>query len=95
MSPVRRPRHAHVVTDPARSGSWQDHAGCRDTDTELFYPELGKRSARAQRICAGCPVRQACLDHALRVGEAHGVWGGLTEDERRAVRRRRIEAASA
>lgn len=93
MSPVRRPRHAHIATDTARSASWQDLAGCRDADTELFYPEAGKRSGPAKAFCARCPVRRQCLAHALEVGERHGVWGGLSEDERRAVRRRDLEAA--
>ena len=48
-----------------------------------------QREAKAKAICARCPVRDACLAYALDTGEAFGVWGGLTEDERRAMLRQR------
>lgn len=68
--------------------NWREAAACRDTDPELFFPlsESGKsldQVAEAKAICAGCPVRQPCLAFALRTGQAHGIWGGLTEEERR------------
>ena len=69
---------------------------CRSADPDLFFgPDAEFVTSRAQReaaakaICAGCPVRDACLTYALDAGEAFGVWGGLTEDERRALRRQR------
>ncbi|RCW46211.1 WhiB family redox-sensing transcriptional regulator [Halopolyspora algeriensis] len=69
---------------------WQRDAACRKLGSEIFFhPENergGARHAResqAKQVCARCPVQQACLNHALSVGEPYGVWGGLGEDERR------------
>jgi WhiB family redox-sensing transcriptional regulator len=72
---------------------WRDNAACRDADPDLFFPADDIRSARAQvktakLICRGCPVRTTCLSWALGSGQEHGIWGGLTEDERRWLRRR-------
>ncbi len=72
---------------------WRAQAACRGLDVRLFYPDSGTHSAPALRVCASCPVRAACLEHALDAGECHGVWGGKTEDERRALRRQRREAS--
>ena len=71
--------------------NWQDEAACRGPLAPAFYPpshnerrtDRAAREARAKSICAGCHVRRACLDHALAEGERHGVWGGLSETERR------------
>lgn len=73
--------------------TWQLRAACRGPESALFFPpthaerrdERDARESRAKAICAVCPVRQECLDHALRVGEQHGIWGGLTESERRVL----------
>lgn len=73
--------------------SWRDLAACQSLDVRMFYPDTGKGARPAQRVCASCPVRAACLEHALDVGERHGVWGGATEDERRAIRRTRRAAS--
>src|SRR6202050_3231570 len=81
---------------PAPSGTpdWRDHAACRDSDPELFFP-LGTagpallQQERAKQVCAGCQVRTPCLEWALASGQEAGVWGGASEDERRALRRRR------
>ena len=54
-----------------------------------FVTARKQREAEAKAICAGCPVRDACLAYALDTGEAYGVWGGLSEDERRALLRQR------
>ena len=72
---------------------WHDHAACRDAEPDLFFPDGNIRSARAQvktakLICRGCPVRTFCLNWALASGQEHGIWGGLTEDERRRLHRR-------
>lgn len=69
---------------------WREDAACRHADPETFFPDgtAGPALAeieRAREICAGCPVRTRCLDWALQNGAAFGIWGGLTEDERRAV----------
>lgn len=76
--------------------SWQLRAACRGPQAEVFYPPVGPesrreraaREARAKAICAQCAVRRPCLDFALRTGEAHGVWGGLSESERHRLLRR-------
>lgn len=71
---------------------WTERAACRDTDPELFFPigSVGlalEQVDAAKAVCARCPVRTECLDWALRVGEAYGVWGGTTPEERRFLRR--------
>jgi WhiB family transcriptional regulator, redox-sensing transcriptional regulator len=72
---------------------WRDGAACRDADPDLFFPDGDIRSARAKvktakLICRGCPVRTICLSWALASDQEHGIWGGLTEDERRRLHRR-------
>ncbi|MFZ2528563.1 MAG: WhiB family transcriptional regulator [Rhodococcus sp. (in: high G+C Gram-positive bacteria)] len=76
---------------------WQLDAACRGFESAAFFHPDGERGhAREQRelhaklVCAGCPVLEVCRDHALSVGEPYGVWGGLSESERRA----RTSAAS-
>ncbi|GAA4672419.1 MULTISPECIES: WhiB family transcriptional regulator [Amycolatopsis] len=72
--------------------SWVHDAACREESPELFFP-VGtsgpalRQTARAKAVCAGCPVRSECLEWALESGQDAGVWGGLSEDERRAVKR--------
>jgi WhiB family redox-sensing transcriptional regulator len=75
------------------SGSWRQQARCRGVDPEIFHPGEDDDPTAAQEICALCPVREACLEHALAVREKHGVWGGLTERERRRVIRQRRRSA--
>lgn len=60
---------------------------CAQTDPEIFFPEQGASSRSAKRVCMACPVRADCLAHALAVGERYGIWGGLSERERRQERR--------
>ncbi|MQA84799.1 MAG: WhiB family transcriptional regulator [Streptosporangiales bacterium] len=70
---------------------WTELAACRGVDPELFYP-IGtagpalEQVAAAKAVCARCPVRDECLEWALRTGEPHGVWGGTTPEERRYLR---------
>lgn len=65
---------------------WQALAACRDADPRLFFPEdKSGRAARAKRVCSGCPVIDECLAYALANHERHGVWGGLSERERRRI----------
>jgi WhiB family redox-sensing transcriptional regulator len=69
--------------------NWRDQAACNDPAVaDLFYPDRGGDIRTAKRICQGCPVRQPCLDYALERGERFGVWGGLSERERRRLKRR-------
>jgi hypothetical protein len=67
-------------------GGWQDDSACRRADPELFFPQLGENAAEAKRICARCPVRSECLSYAMGRPDLQGVWGGLTDEERRDVR---------
>lgn len=95
----------HIIV---RTGSTQNGAAggarppqpaCAGMDPDLFFPHaLATRELEfAKRVCAGCPVREVCLQDALDRGEQYGVWGGLSEDERRSLRRRaaRNRAAAA
>ena len=74
---------------------WQWRAACRGEDTGTFFPpsepetkhERIVREERAKSICARCPVRLECLEYSLTVPELYGIWGGLTEQERRALLR--------
>lgn len=72
---------------------WRHQAACLDEDPELFFPIGNTGPAllqveEAKKVCARCPVRQECLDWALSAGQDYGVWGGMSEDERRALKRR-------
>ena len=74
---------------------WQLSAACRGLDTASFYhpenergPSRMRREMRAKAVCSGCPVIESCLQWALESGQDSGVWGGLSEDERRAMKRR-------
>jgi len=71
---------------------WQASANCLGVDPDLFFPERGGSTREAKEVCAGCVVRDECLDYALSTGEKFGIWGGLSERERRLVRRRRANA---
>ncbi|RCW39205.1 transcription factor WhiB [Halopolyspora algeriensis] len=67
---------------------WQERALCAQTDPEAFFPEKGGSTREAKRICAGCEVRSECLEYALEHDERFGIWGGLSERERRRLKRR-------
>jgi WhiB family redox-sensing transcriptional regulator len=73
--------------------TWRDHAACRGVDPDLFYPVSDEDAEPAKAICDLCPVRTACLEHALAVRERDGVWGGATERERRRLIRQRRRTA--
>jgi len=68
-------------------GPWVADALCAQVDGDLWYPERGGKGTRdAKKVCAVCPVRLLCLEHALRTEEPWGIWGGLTEQERKRLR---------
>ena len=69
--------------------SWQERALCAQTDPEAFFPEKGGSTREAKRICTGCEVRGECLEYALEHDERFGIWGGLSERERRRLKRAR------
>jgi len=79
----------------ARDLSWKAEAACKDLDVDIFFPVSESDSARAKVVCATCPVRQECLDYAIVTRQEDGVWGGLTESERRRERRRRATRRAA
>lgn len=68
--------------------AWQTDALCAQTDPEAFFPEKGGSTRDAKRICTSCDVRGECLDYALQNDERFGIWGGLSERERRKLKRR-------
>lgn len=71
---------------PEEAG-WQERALCAQTDPEAFFPEKGGSTREAKRICSGCEVRGECLEYALLHDERFGIWGGLSERERRRLKR--------
>ena len=66
---------------------WGDQAKCLQADPETFFPEKGGSTRDAKAICQGCPVREECLEYALANDERFGIWGGLSERERRRLKR--------
>lgn len=66
-----------------------DLANCRGKDTEIFFPVAANQDVWAKRICSGCEIRQGCLDWSIDSAQQFGIWGGLTEEERRAEARYR------
>ena len=77
------------VTEDRR---WQERANCLGVDPDLFFPERGASTKEAKGVCHGCEVRPECLEYALRHGEKFGIWGGMSERERRRLRRQRAQA---
>jgi WhiB family redox-sensing transcriptional regulator len=75
--------------------TWRSDAICRDTDPDLFFP-VGTTGlalvqiARAKEVCGECPVKVDCLDYALETNQDSGIWGGLSEEERRVLRRQYV-----
>lgn len=67
---------------------WQERALCSQTDPEAFFPEKGGSTREAKRICSRCEVKVECLEYALGHDERFGIWGGLSERERRKLKRR-------
>jgi WhiB family redox-sensing transcriptional regulator len=67
--------------------AWQSDSLCAQTDPEAFFPEKGGSTRDAKRICASCEVRSQCLEYALANDERFGIWGGLSERERRKLRK--------
>lgn len=69
--------------------AWQDFANCRGADVDIFFPDRGASTRGAKEICAACTVREECLEYAVTRGEKFGIWGGLSERERRKIRKQR------
>jgi WhiB family redox-sensing transcriptional regulator len=75
--------------DAAPERTWQRQANCMGVDPDLFFPERGASTREAKEVCRGCVVREDCLEYAITNSEKFGIWGGLSERERRRIRRAR------
>ena len=89
--------HAHTFAaqtfeagPEADESSWQERALCAQTDPEAFFPEKGGSTREAKRVCLSCDVRGDCLEYALMNDERFGIWGGLSERERRKLKKRAV-----
>jgi WhiB family transcriptional regulator, redox-sensing transcriptional regulator len=80
------PRHDPLDGFP-EPPPWIGDAVCATTDPEAFFPEKGGSTREAKQICASCTVQAECLDWALDRDERFGIWGGLSERERRRIKR--------
>lgn len=102
--PVIRMSHVPPEPPPWQPHPWMEHALCRQVGSDIFYAEapdglrgkflaawMKNANAEAKSVCGRCPVRDECLDHALATDERHGIWGGMTPDERRVEARRRAD----
>jgi WhiB family redox-sensing transcriptional regulator len=69
--------------------NWRDRAACARIGGDAWFPEVGMSPAAAKAVCATCPVVAECLEHALSAPEKFGIWGGLSETQRRSLRRSR------
>ncbi|BBY48960.1 transcriptional regulator WhiB2 [Mycolicibacterium arabiense] len=76
-----------MESDDEDDDQWQERGLCAQTDPEAFFPEKGGSTREAKRICQGCEVRDRCLEYALANDERFGIWGGLSERERRRLKR--------
>lgn len=101
QSPRRPHRAVYRPSGPAPDWGWTSRAACRGRELDLFFGHPGERPAERERrerqaaeVCAGCPVRDPCLDYAIGRPEKHGTWGGLGEDARAGERRKRMRRAS-
>lgn len=81
--------------------AWQLQAACRGPQSEVFFPpsqserkhDRLERERRAKAICGICPVRSDCLSYAMEIRESHGIWGGLSESERKSMMERQLAAS--
>lgn len=79
-------------TEHTDGDEWRRHAPCLGIDADVFFPQRGEDVGSARRVCAGCPVKVQCLTFALNENEHYGIWGGLSERQRRQLRRgRRVD----
>ena len=92
--PVAIALHTPALQDEAEEVAgelqWQERALCAQTDPEAFFPEKGGSTREAKRVCLTCDVRGSCLEYALQNDERFGIWGGLSERERRRVKKRAV-----
>lgn len=77
-------------SDAAFDEEWHALALCAQTDPEAFFPDKGGSTREAKRICTGCEVKGECLEYAMKNDERFGIWGGLSERERRRLKREKV-----
>ena len=78
-----------MFAKPGLDTSWQEFSNCLGVDPDLFFPERGASTREAKDVCRGCVVREDCLEFGLQKGAIFGIWGGMSERERRRIRRQR------
>jgi WhiB family redox-sensing transcriptional regulator len=83
-------REFYLLDGETEELGWQERALCAQTDPEAFFPEKGGSTREAKRVCLVCPVRAECLEYALEHDERFGIWGGLSERERRKLKKRAV-----
>ena len=88
----RLPRYTSLAAPARFAARWRQQAACHGTNLDLFYPERGQSAGPGRQVCARCPVRQPCLEYALSNRISSGIWGGLTERERRPLQSDWIQA---
>jgi WhiB family transcriptional regulator, redox-sensing transcriptional regulator len=85
-----QPMYELMNFDDGGALSWQERALCAQTDPEAFFPEKGGSTREAKKVCLSCDVRGECLEYALANDERFGIWGGLSERERRKLKKRAV-----
>ena len=83
-------RELYLLDEDAEELGWQERALCAQTDPEAFFPEKGGSTREAKKVCLTCDVRVQCLEYALGHDERFGIWGGLSERERRKLKKRAV-----
>ncbi|MCU1570373.1 MAG: whiB [Naasia sp.] len=83
-------RNIDTAPIPDEALAWQGDALCGQTDPEAFFPEKGGSTREAKKICTTCEVKNQCLEYALQNDERFGIWGGLSERERRKLRKEAV-----
>ena len=83
-------RELYLLPGDGDEAGWQERALCAQTDPEAFFPEKGGSTREAKRVCLTCDVRDDCLEYALMNDERFGIWGGLSERERRKLKKRAV-----
>jgi WhiB family redox-sensing transcriptional regulator len=87
---ARTVRELFLLDADAEEAGWQERALCAQTDPEAFFPEKGGSTREAKKVCLTCEVRGECLEYALMNDERFGIWGGLSERERRKLKKRAV-----
>ena len=77
-----------LPADPSPPDMWRERAACFGIDPDTFFPVTEDEAGAALTYCGACKIRQECLAWALKNGERYGVWGGMTEQQRRRIQRR-------